>query len=98
METRGFTVRYSARKKKARNNLLEALERKLMQITEEIDRHNAEGNEISNNLTPRLFDYHEKIGQSRLIKQDIDEIRQYKTKGAMVRARKNWLKDGEKKL
>ena len=88
LEVHGFTVKYSTRKKKSQNNKLIVLERKLKRLEQEIvkeDRHR-EG----------LFSKEETEKEIIAVKTEIDKIVEYKTNGAMIRTRRNYIAYGEK--
>ena len=72
LAVRNYTLKYAARKQKSLNNKLNILEKKLKE--EEHKLH-----EVS------IFDDSEE--QILQLKQDINEIIEYKTKGAVVRCR-----------
>ena len=81
-----FSIQYSARKKKARDNLLSALERKMRQVQERISDHSF----LSRGT---ILD---EINQLNVIKQEIREIEEFKVRGAMIRSRADWFQFGEK--
>ena len=85
LSIRGHTIQYSSRKKRSRNNKLVALERKLKMLYQDL----IDGSEIfsSENIKTQ-------IGK---VEQDIQEIVEYKLRGSMIRSRKDWHNNGEKK-
>ena len=86
-ELRGYTIRYSSRKNKSRNNTMKALEAKKQRLTDRIMGEECEGNP---------FDKEQDQKELLKVETEIQEIVDYKTKGAMVRAKRNWMKFGEK--
>ena len=83
-----ISIAHSARKNKARNNKLAALEKKLNYLQDRVT------NSDFYNLTESILNSH--IQQIEKIKLDIDDIMTYKAKGAMIRSRANWYQLGEK--
>ena len=77
---RNYTLKYAARKQKSMNNKLNALEKKLKEEQKLHERS--------------LFIYSE--NHTLHLKQDINEIVEYKTNGAVVRCRADWTELGEK--
>ena len=77
---KNYTQKYAGRKKKSTNNELLALEKKLKFI--EHNTHNSP------------LEYTEE--QILAIRNDIQEIIQSKTQGAMARCKANWIEAGEK--
>ena len=72
LNTRGYSIKYSARKKKSKNNELEVTNRKLKQTIEkqcENIFHNTK--EIQNRIA--------------MLQKEIEDINIYKTQGAMIR-------------
>ena len=80
--TRGWAIQCASRKKKSREKTLNRLEKKLSDI------------ENQQSASCQLFLNHE--AQANLIRKDIEDIRYYKTKGAIVRTASQWLEHGEK--
>ena len=86
---KGHSIQFLARKKKSRDNTLAALQRKLKQLEDELvseDKHCA-----ITTFTPE-----NNREQMSKVKEDINKILDYKTKGAMIRTKRNWIKYGEK--
>ena len=83
LTTRGETIQFGARKKKAQNYKLEALNRKLEQILSNQNKLPLQNKKVLEN-------------QISLITKDIEEIVQYRTKGAMIRSKQQWFEGGEK--
>ena len=79
---RGFSIKYAARKAKARHNKLLALEKKLYDVEKEQARD-----------VHVLVNTQNQIG---ILRKDINEIRAYKTRGAMIRSKSEWMEFGEK--
>ena len=82
MTIRGYTIQYGTRKKKARSLQLEALEKKLHDL------------EVNSSKSTELF--RDNYKQTLLFKKTIEEIRSYKTRGAILRSRSQWVEHGEK--
>ena len=76
ISVRGTTLQYSARKKKAKKNLIAALDKKLKLLERE---------EVC--VNPLFLDTGEQI---RKIKHDINEISDELVRGSIVRSRVNW--------
>ena len=79
---RGYSIKFAARSKKSRDLKLTALEKKLLDL------------EIESSKSCQLFQDN-KIQKSR-INKEIEEIRMYKTQGAMLRSAADWMEYGEK--
>ena len=82
MQVRGHTIKYATRKKHSNYNKIKLLEKKLKEIEQQ------QATELT------LFRDYET--QKWLIQKDLNELYISKTKGAMVRARANWIEFGEK--
>ena len=80
------TIEYLSLKKKGQNNTLQVLERKLNRLQ----------NKVDNNLSEGIFEIKDQVKEIEKIKKDIEEIVDYKTKGAIVCSRVNWHLYGEK--
>ena len=80
MNIRGQTIKFSSRKKRAKNNLLKALERRLSNLE----------NEYKNNPDPELLHY------SDLVKIDIDHIITENTRASILRSKALWHEHGER--
>ena len=76
------TIQYSVRKSKSDKNRLQVLERKEKRLEDELI-----------NKNPLFDDSHEQLLK---VKKEIKEIRNKKTKGAILRSRVQWVNDGEK--
>ena len=89
MKVREHSIQYASRKKKSRNNILLALEHKLKRLEQELinqDTHHA----------TRIFTYDNNSEERDKVKAEIEKIIDYRTKGAIIRSRRNWLQLGEK--
>ena len=84
MKVRGLSIRYSAWKKKAENNKLRAIEKKLQEIKNDIVSENPLFHKASNQK------------QIELLQNERTEILQKRMRGAMIRVRREWLEYGEK--
>ena len=82
LQVRGFTIKYSTRKKKSRNNRLAALEKKLSTWEDQL----ANGSTIFRNTQQQI----------QLIKNEIQQIMSYKMQGDAIKCRADWLQGGEK--
>ena len=92
-KVREFAIQYSSTKNKDRKNRLLIYEKKL----EEYNRKLIEMEEDNMDKSTRhLFTKKELLLQIEKIERDREEIIEYKVRGSMVRARKDWLKFGEK--
>ena len=80
---RGFSIKFSARKTKAKRKTLEVLNRKLKQLEQE-------------ESTQLVGLSKSKEQQQNLIQKDIEEIITESTQGAKVRCQVNWHDAGEK--
>ena len=78
---RSHTLKYAALKKKSRDNKLEVLERKLKQVEGRLHQQT-------------LFQEDERYLME--IQKEINEIVEYKIRGAMVRVEATWTEEGEK--
>ena len=85
---RGFAIQFSARKKKSRMNTLKILEHKISKYEKEINTMGEE-NRI-------IFTKKKTLEHLEKLKAERDSIIDYSTRGAMVRAKKNYLQFGEK--
>ena len=84
MTARGFSIKYSARKKKGQTNALAVLDRKIDKCKLDL----LEGSE--------LFNKQQIVEHLGKLEHDKQEIIEYKMRGACIRARREWLKNGEK--
>ena len=89
LKARGLSIQYSSRKKKSRNNILNALEAKLVRLEKEL---------VAQDVHDRWKIFSEKntLEEMEKVKPEISELMEYKTRGAMIRTRRNWIKHGEK--
>ena len=78
---RGTTLQFAVRKKKSNRNKIEVLERKLAKLEREV--------------IDRNYLFKDTEEQIRLVKQEISQIQQEKTKGTIIRAKANWEFLGE---
>ena len=79
---RGDTIRYSARKAKARNKMQNILENEIVDLELQ----------YSQTLDPNVF----VVLEAK--KRNLEDIYSYKAKGAMIRSKARWVEDGEKTL
>lgn len=84
-----LSVRECARKKgielaKSRNNKLQVLQRKLVQIAKDRDGEN----------NGTMFNDHDR--QFQLVSAEIEELTQFKVNGSMLRSQANWTEFGER--
>ena len=89
LNVRGHTLKYSARKKRSRENTLTALEHKIKKL--EIELINEDIHEQN-----KIFSREENEIELGKIRDEVKQIVNYKTKGAIARTRQNWIKFGEK--
>ena len=80
LKIRGTSIKYSSRKKRSNNNLLTALTRRQQILQEKFDR--APDPEIKRDID--------------LVHGDIEQIIASQMKGAQVRAKLNWVNEGER--
>ena len=83
---RGFTIQYAAKKKKSKKNLLNVIEKKIIECKQDL----VNGSE--------LFSAQELSKHLHELQQERVELIKYKAQEAAVRARQNWLNFGRKKL
>ena len=88
LEVRGFTVKYSARKKKSCENLIQVLEHKLKWLESELVAEDIHGTKI--------FSHESVLQELEKVKSDLNDILEYQAQGARIRTRTNWLNYGEK--
>ena len=87
-QIRGFTVKYSARKKRSKENTLAILDKKIKKQQDKLTDKILE-NEIFSNIKEN------KQHMEKLIRER-DEIIEQKVRGSLVRNRREWLQYGEK--
>jgi hypothetical protein len=80
LQVRGNSIKYSSRKKRSNNNILSALQKRLKRLTENFDEN--PNSEIKEDI--------------HLINGDIEQIIEHEIKGAQIRAKLNWLNEGER--
>ena len=80
LQIRGFSLRYAARKKRSKNNIIQALEKRLHFLEETLTRQQS-------------IETEQQIGE---VKEELDKFLEEKTKGAMIRSRCRWYENGEK--
>ena len=80
LQIRGFSLRYAARKKRSKNNIIQALEKRLHSLEETLARQYSVETE-------------QQIAE---INEELDKFLEEKTKGAMIRSRCRWYENGEK--
>ena len=85
MHVRGFSIQYSSRKKKSRENILAALDKKLDRCKQDII-----------DQTFEIFTKQQTLEQIDKIEQERNKLIEYKLKGACIRSRREWLENGEK--
>ena len=93
-KARKESIEFSKRKKRDCQNRLLIYEKKLTEYNKELTdicSENLLGKEKQVTMNKK-----ELLKQIEKIEKDRDEILEYKTRGAMMRARKDWLQDGEK--
>ena len=79
-QIRGFSVNYSAKKKKSKINIIQVLEKRLQRL--------------ENILTETWSaEVEQQVNQ---VKEELDKYLEDKTKGAMIRSRCRWYEEGEK--
>ena len=79
-QIRGYCLNYSAKKKKSKTNIIQALEKRLQNLEDTLaETFSAETEH-----------------QINLVKEDLDKYIEDKTKGAMIRSRCRWYEEGEK--
>ena len=83
LNVKGETIKYSVRKKKADNNAIEVLERKLKQATVE-----------QSNLS--LFDMQNRHRHVALLQKDLEALISKRTEGAIFKTKSEWYDGGEK--
>ena len=84
MMAQGESIKHGSRKNKSSINKLAALEKKLY------DLENRQTSDLS------IFTDNDFKKQITLIRKDIEQIRHYKTEGAITRSRTSWVEHGEK--
>ena len=90
------TIKYASSKKKSNDNKLLLFEKKLKQYSQElIECKNYKEQEESHG-DYMLFDEKQILEQIEKIERDRDEIIDYKLEGAKIRARRDWMKFGDK--
>lgn len=85
MKIRGESIKYSSFKKKTQENKKLALEKKLLEVETSINNHHQV-----------FFDEKEKWAQLYKIKDDLQELQENKTCGAMIRSKAMFFEFGEK--
>ena len=86
MTVRGNAIKMGTRKAKSTRLKIAALEKKLYDI--EVKQ--------AADMNTKLFTEESDERQKILINKELDEIREYKTRGAMMRSRSEWVELGEK--
>ena len=79
-QVRGFSLKYSAQKKKSKTNIIAALEKRLQHLENTL-------------AVTSSADVEEQISQ---VREELDKYIEDKTKGAMIRSRVRWFEEGEK--
>ena len=80
LKVRGSSIQYSARKKRSNTNILSALQRRLTRLKETFDQ--TPGNETKQDID--------------LVSGEIDQIIEHQIRGAQIRAKLNWINEGER--
>ena len=80
MNIRGYTIQYSARKKKSKFNIITALERRLTNLEQDSFNRNKENSD-------------REIAE---IRAELDDIISTNAVGAIIRSRVRWVEEGEK--
>ena len=81
LKVRGSSIQYSARKKRSNTNTLSALQRRLTRLKETFDQT------PGNDETKQDID---------LVSGEIDQIIEHQIRGAQIRAKLNWINEGER--
>ena len=79
-QIRGFALRFTSRKKHSRDNIIQALEKRLIYL------ENSFSKSHSNETEEQIL----------LVKEELEKVIEEKTKGAMIRSRCRWFEEGEK--
>ena len=90
---RGFTIQYSTRKKRSRENIVKALDRKIQYWEEELLATLETPDNPIANLRLTIKQIEKRIQE---LEKDKQKHVNYKIQGAMTRAHRQWLKDGGK--
>jgi exonuclease III len=80
LQVRGQSIKYGSQKKRSRDNILKALQRRLDSL--EIRYNKNPNEEVKINIT--------------LVNEDINNIVEEKTRGAIIRSKITWYEEGEK--
>ena len=86
MSVRGFTIKYTSRRKKHRSKRLKALTKQAKELEEKL------GTLIDEEKAIDEENYQNNIDTTK----EIEEINSEQTQGAMLRCKLNWLVNGEK--
>ena len=84
LEVRGYTIKHATRKKKSNENKLKVIDRKLASIQKDLV------------VEQPLFDKQSNLKQMEKLQSDRNEIIALKTRGAMIRTRREWHEQGKK--